>query len=173
MPDRVLGPPTSNTHTTVLPLDNTSHSSRSSPNETVALTHYNTHAQSLPNHSFVYENYTPNSGFSLSSNPATRPTHSMRRYDSEEMDEGRSSVSGSSIGEHDNEAEPGSQLSEPTIPTNYEFAVPKKKRTRTLTTPRQAAALHALMAQVCSMSIVFHHLLMMRLIYRPHFPPRP
>ncbi|KAF7986855.1 hypothetical protein HWV62_12578 [Athelia sp. TMB] len=148
MPDRVLGSSTSNTHTTFLPLDNPSFSSRSSPNETVALTHYNTHAQSLPNHSFVYENHTPDSRFfSRASNPATRPTHSMRRYDSEEMDEGRSSVSGSSVGEQDNEAEPGSQVSEPTIPTNYEFAVPKKKRTRTLTTPRQAAALHALMAQ--------------------------
>ncbi|KZP09347.1 homeobox-domain-containing protein [Athelia psychrophila] len=71
----------------------------------------------------------------------------MHRYDSEEMDEGRSSMSGSSIGEPDHDAEPGSQLAEQPGPTNYEFAVPKKKRTRTLTTPRQATALHALMAQ--------------------------
>lgn len=75
----------------------------------------------------------------------------MPRYDSEEMDEGRSSVSGSSIGEPDHDAEPGSQLAEQPVPTNYEFAVPKKKRTRTLTTPRQAAALHALMAQVSTL----------------------
>lgn len=84
-----------------------------------------------------------------------RPIKKMRRNHSEERAEeyeGRSSPSLSSHsgnGDHETEGE-RSQLSETSsAPTTFEFAVPKKKRTRTLTTPHQAAVLHALLAQVC------------------------
>lgn len=151
---------TSNSHNTIPPLDtNLSPPSRPQLNETLAISPHSTSLpQLLPNHSFVYETYTPeghSSAALLAPPPQTRPTKKMRRYDSEEMDEGRSSVSGSSVGEHDHEAEHAGQMSELSAPTNYEFAVPKKKRTRTLTTPRQAAVLHALMAQVRTSAI--HH----------------
>lgn len=79
-----------------------------------------------------------------------RPRKKMRRQDSEERGgkyNGGSTPSESSEDEQENEVHRG-QLSESPAPTSYEFAVPKKKRTRTLTTPHQAAVLHALMAQV-------------------------
>ena len=68
--------------------------------------------------------------------------------DSEERLTGRSSPSESSQSGGDHGSE-GDQLLPPASPTTYEFAEPKKKRTRTLTTPHQAAVLHALLAQVC------------------------
>ena len=81
--------------------------------------------------------------------PDHRPTKKMRRHHSEERSEGHSSPSNSShsgIGDH----EERSQLSEASsAPTTFEFAPAKKKRTRTLTTPHQAAILHSLLAQVC------------------------
>lgn len=173
---------TSNTHHSLIPpLANNLQEPPSRPelNETLAFSQHphstSVPQQFLPNHSFVYETYTPQ-GHSSAVRlvpPPTRPTKKMRRYDSEEMDEGRSSVSGSSVGENDHEAEQGSQTLELAAPTNYEFAVPKKKRTRTLTTPRQAAVLHALMAQVHTSAV--HHFITRSLImpdYRLHFRPR-
>lgn len=84
------------------------------------------------------------------------PTKKMRRHHSEERPgeyEVHSSPSVSSHsgnGDHETEGE-RSQLSEASsAPATFEFAVPKKKRTRTLTTPHQAAVLHSLLAQVCS-----------------------
>ena len=60
---------------------------------------------------------------------------------------GRSSPSDSSQSDRRDHGSEGEQ--EHASPTTYKFAEPKKKRTRTLTTPHQAAVLHALLAQVC------------------------
>jgi hypothetical protein len=60
---------------------------------------------------------------------------------------GRSSLSDSSQSDRGDHSD-GEQILPPASPTTYEFAEPKKKRTRTLTTPHQAAVLHALLAQV-------------------------
>lgn len=84
--------------------------------------------------------------------PDERPRTKMRRPDSEERGErytGRSSPSNSSQSDRGDHESDGEHNKPSASPTTYEFAEPKKKRTRTLTTPHQAAVLHALLAQVC------------------------
>lgn len=85
-----------------------------------------------------------------------QPTQSAKLQQMEDNQKGKekgkdvsrnTSPSASSQGDMaDNEEEggPSNQPVEPTTPT----PAPKKKRTRTLTTPHQAAVLHALLAQV-------------------------
>ncbi|KAH7907593.1 hypothetical protein BJ138DRAFT_1212721 [Hygrophoropsis aurantiaca] len=96
---------------------------------------------------------TPGEGSSLHSRPeedvsVRRPTKRIRRARSGNMSRERpssSSDSSSQSGMADNETEAErSQQSELSIPT---VAPPKKKRTRTLTTPHQSSVLHALLAQ--------------------------
>ena len=86
--------------------------------------------------------------------PAERPRKRMRRPDSEERGNryaGRLTPSDSSQSDREDHGSDVGEHNQPSVsPTTYEFAEPKKKRTRTLTTPHQAAVLHALLAQVCS-----------------------
>jgi hypothetical protein len=117
-----------------------------------------------PPHSFIH---TANSPGALSPellSPTARPRKKMRRLDSEERREqytaGRStSPSNSSQSDRGEPGSDGERNKPSASPTTYEFAEPKKKRTRTLTTPHQAAVLHALLAQVCSNSVhtLIHH----------------
>jgi hypothetical protein len=105
-----------------------------------------------PPHSFIH---TANTSGALSPSPTARPRKKMRRLDSEERREqytaGRStSPSNSSQSDRGEPGSDGERNKPSASPTTYEFAEPKKKRTRTLTTPHQAAVLHALLAQVCS-----------------------
>jgi len=82
--------------------------------------------------------------------PHYPPRKKMRRPDSEERREqytARSSPSISSQSDRGDHGSDGEHHKPSTSPTTYEFAEPKKKRTRTLTTPHQAAVLHALLAQ--------------------------
>ena len=93
-------------------------------------------------------------GTASSDNSRPRATEKFRDMEDEQKgkEKGKdvsrnTSPSGSSQGElADNEMEagPSTQPEEPTTPV----PPPKKKRTRTLTTPHQAAVLHALLAQV-------------------------
>lgn len=113
-------------------------------------------------HSFIYRDYPENTGtFHLyhprPDQPSTdqRPSKKMHRLDSEDRTEesvDRSTPSASSqsgIEDHETEADQSQRSEASPAPTTFAFAVPKKKRTRTLTTPHQAAVLHALLAQVC------------------------
>jgi hypothetical protein len=102
---------------------------------------------------FRFENPAGTSQQKIS--PSERPRKRMRRLDSEERGKrytGRSTPSDSSQSDREEHGSEGGDHIQPSAsPTTYEFAEPKKKRTRTLTTPHQAAVLHALLAQVCSL----------------------
>jgi hypothetical protein len=108
-------------------------------------------------HSFIQEYITETPGTHHSSRlqentPDERPGKRMRVQTPEERVDryrGRSSPSDSSQSDRGDHGSEGEQNQAPASPTTYEFAEPKKKRTRTLTTPHQAAVLHALLAQVC------------------------
>jgi hypothetical protein len=107
-----------------------------------------------PSHSFIHTATIPR-GSPEDLSPTARPRKKMRRLDSEERGErytmGRStSPSNSSQSDRGEPGSDGERNKPSASPTTYEFAEPKKKRTRTLTTPHQAAVLHALLAQVCS-----------------------
>jgi hypothetical protein len=117
-----------------------------------------------PSLSFIHHTANIAIGSSEDLSPAARPRKKMRRLDSEERREryipGRStSPSNSSQSDRGEPGSDGERNKPSASPTTYEFAEPKKKRTRTLTTPHQAAVLHALLAQVCSNSVhtLIHH----------------
>lgn len=118
-------------------------------------------------HSSTYRGYPENTGTFRLYHPRPDqtsadqpPRKKMHRHDSEDRTEGsvdRSTPSASSqsgIEDQETEADQSQRSEASPAPTTFAFAVPKKKRTRTLTTPHQAAVLHALLAQACQ-SIVF------------------
>lgn len=98
-------------------------------------------------HHFHPENAVTRHPRPSESSPDHRLSKKMRMLDSEESYTGRSSPSNSSQSDRGDHGSEGEQTLPPASPTTYEFAEPKKKRTRTLTTPHQAAVLHALLAQ--------------------------
>jgi hypothetical protein len=119
-------------------------------------------------HSFTYRDYPENTGTFHLYHPRpdqTSPDQPPRKKMHRQVSEGRteesvdrstpSASSQSGIEDQETEADQSQRSEASPAPTTFAFAVPKKKRTRTLTTPHQAAVLHALLAQVCVITCDF------------------
>lgn len=109
----------------------------------------------------------------------------MKRRHSDEEKDTHSSPSGSSshgeggmadtetdTGRRQSSTGPGQTSPRQTEPQQQDAPPPKKKRTRTLTTPHQSAVLHALLAQVCRFDVVliYYQLSDVRHITQSRFP---